>query len=335
MMKRRTLTVLLAVLLMLLAGAAAEETPAVSPELFRGNWELYSISLMGVTLNRSELSYNVVCNIHEDDTAAFALGDSYFVAPVSYEADACLLHEGGEATRLTLDEDGLLCLTMTSDGVKMNLRMQRAAAAVPSAEIAPMVGRWELESAAAMGLNLTGEDTGAVAATIYPDHYGLLELNGELLGLRLQVGNGVVMMLEDGVSSPLSIDAEGRLVIHRQDGADGPVITLTLRRIPTSAEETAATELARFSGVWQVVRTRVMGAEFPVGAETLRLDVADTQATLFTGGAQHAFTAAWSDEGCVLEGESIRCLCAIDADGQLLLQIPVFDITFILARQAD
>lgn len=334
-MMRRTLTTLLAALLMLLAGAAAEEPAADAAALFRGNWELYSISLMGVTLNRSDLSYNVVCNIHEDDTAAFALGESYFVAPVSYEADACLLHEGSEVTRLTLDEEGLLCLTMTSDGVKMNLRMQRAAASGPSAEIAPMVGRWELESAAAMGLHLTEADVGAVAATIYSDHYGLLELNGELLGLWLQAGNGGVMMLEDGVYSPVYIDAADRLVIRRQDGADGTVITLTLRRIPTAAEAAAASELAQFTGVWQAVRTRVLGAELPLGAEALRLEIAGAAATLYTGGVQHTLSATLAEGVCVLEGEDIRCRCTIGADGELLLQIPMFEISFILMRQAD
>lgn len=334
-MNRKTLAALLAALLMLLAGAVAEETATDAAALFRGNWELYSISLMGVTLNRSELSYNVVCNIHEDDTAAFALGESYFVAPVSYEADACLLHEGSEVTRLTLDEEGLLCLTMTSDGVKMYLRMQRAAASGPSAEIAPMVGRWELESAAAMGLHLTEADVGAVTATIYPDHYGLLELNGELLGLWLQVGSDGVTMLEDGVYSPVYIDAAGRLVIRRQDGTDGPVITLTLRRIPAAEEAAATSEMAQFAGVWQAVRTRVMGAEIPLGADALRLDVAGAEATLHTGGVQYALTAAWAEGVCVLEGEDIRCRCTIGVDGQLVLQLPMFDISFILMRQAD
>lgn len=333
-MRKRTLTALLAVLLMLLAGAVAEEAPA-GAESFRGNWELYSISLMGVTLKRSELSYNVVCNIHEDDTAAFALGDSYFVAPVSYEEGACLLHDGSDVTRLTLDEEGLLCLTMTSDGVKMNLRMQRASASEPAAEIAPMVGQWELESATAMGLHLTQEDTGAVSVTIYPDHYGVLQLGGESLGLWLQAENGAVVMLEEGVRSPVHIDAAGRMVISRQESPDGAVITLMLRRIPTAAQAAAATELAQYEGVWQAVRTRVMGAELPLGADALHLEIVGTEATLHTGGAQHAFAAVWSEGACMLEADGIRCLCTIGADGQLLLQIPVFNISFILARQAD
>lgn len=335
-MAKKSVSVLLTCLMIWLAGVGAAQAPEGGPEVFRGNWELYSISLMGVTLNRSELSYNVVCNIHEDDTAAFALGESYFVAPVSYEADACVLHEGSEVTRLTLDEEGMLCLTMTSDGVKMNLRMQRAAASAPAEEIAPMVGQWQLESAEAMGLHLSPEDTGDVSATIYADHYGLLRLGEETLGLLLQAADGTVSILEeDGGRSGVCVDAAGRLVIRRQDGADGAAITLTLRRVPAEDEAVAASRLEQMEGRWLAVRTRVMGAELPLGAEVLQLEISGVAATLSTGGEQYAFTAAWMQDFCVLETEGIRCRCTIGEDGQLLLQIPVFDISFVLTRQTD
>ena len=332
---KKWLSVLAALVLLLLAGTVAAEETLPGPEDFRGNWELYSISLMGVTLNRSDLSYNVVCNIHGDDTATFAMREKYFIAPVSYGEGACLLHEGSEATRLTLDAEGMLCLTMTSDGVKMNLRLQRAAASEPAEEIAPLVGRWELDSATAMGLHLSEADTGTVVATIYHDQYGQLQLGGETLGLRLQVDRGAVVMLAEGVRSPVSLDGEGRMVIRWQDGTEGTAITLTLLRVPTAWEATAAQELARFTGVWQAVRTRVMGAEFPLGADALRLEITGETALLVTGGAEHACTVAWSDGACVLETDGVRCRGVIGDDGQMRLAIPVFDVSFILAPQAD
>ena len=58
-------------------------------------------------------------------------------------------------------------------------------------------------------------------------------------------------------------------------------------------------------------------------------------ALLVTGGAEHACTVAWSDGACVLETDGVRCRGVIGDDGQMRLAIPVFDVSFILAPQAD
>lgn len=338
-MKMKKLLAVLLALLLLCGGVAMAQS--AGREAFVGNWELHSITLMGITLERSELSYDVICNIHEDDTVVVAMGESYFVKRVSYVGNTCVIEDAGDISDLTIDEEGLLCLTLTSDGVAMDMRMQRAAASVPAAEIAPMVGQWELASATIMGMPFGTETLGTVTAAFYPDHYGQLTLDGDVIGAQLFVVNGAVQMDEGNYNSPVYINEEGQLIVDLL-GEDGvSAMVLTMNPIASASASTAASAAApaadgsAFDGRWNGVTMSGMDGSVVVDEGDIWMDISGDQAEVYIDGSSYTFPVTLADGVCTLAVGDGDYTCTINERGQLELRMVVLDTELLVVMEPE
>lgn len=238
---KKLLSLMLALVLCMGCCAAFAETAAARAD-FVGYWELESMSLFGISLDKAELDYTVVVNIHEDDTMLLAMDDTFAVTSVTYADGVCTAAMGEEAPMpLSIDAEGRLNMTMTVEDISMDLKLARSTVPALDAAFAPYIGEWNLDHVSLMGMTLTAEDMGQIDLIAYEDGYGALVMEGEIMAFQLQNAGGVVSMYDtEAMTYPMTINENGQLCFTI--AAEGISMDIVMNRTGAAVEAAPAAE---------------------------------------------------------------------------------------------
>lgn len=226
---KRLLSLMLAALLCVCCGAAFAESAAVKAD-YVGYWELESMSLFGISMDKADLDYNVVVNIHEDDTLLLAMDDTFAVVPVTYADEACTVAMGEEELMLLrIDAEDKLNMTLVVEGISMEMKLVRSKLPALDEAFTPYMGEWKLDHVSLAGRAMTAEDIGRVDLFAYEDGYGALVTEGEYMTFRLQDTGGAVYMYDtDELLFPMKINENDQLCCSI--AAEGLTMDIVLNR---------------------------------------------------------------------------------------------------------
>lgn len=232
--------------LMLLTGGSALADEAETRDAYIGMWELRSLSLLGVELGAEELDYAVFLNIHEDDTCLLEMGESFAVVGVQYTDGVCSMQAPAGDIPLTLDEQGVMHLSITVDGLTMAMQLVRGEAAAASPEIMPYTGLWMMESAEMPGRRLTAGELGEITLSVYDDHSGMIMIPDGIGGCfrLMSVDGGIAMIDTDGLLYPITLENGQLRLTLVADGADIQCVMNRVGEAPVAAEDEQETEPA-------------------------------------------------------------------------------------------
>lgn len=320
---KRWFAAVLAALLLLGCAALAE---AEGREAFVGIWELDSLELNGEHVRAEQLSFGVTVSIRADDTMVFALAEEEFLLEqVSYRQDG----DGWVCTStlaamspMRVDGDGLLYYTLTNDGSVMSVWMRPAQ---PAGD--PVTGLWTIDHAYQDGEYQARTTLRDITMTIEADQYGVLNVNGKRVDVRLFLREGEPVLLRaDGYVYPSRLLEDGMLSFDLVT-TQGSAWTLVMRREEQAGEAAAAPAENPFVGSWNALTSTYGGYEVAlktVGLQRVQLVFTDSRAELVIDGSRISCEVTWQYgadgqiEGCtVRDGSEIGLECTIDGQGRL------------------
>lgn len=344
---KKLLAILVTLLLCLGCCAALAESEV--PAEYLGNWKLESISLFGIELGKEDLDYTVIVNIHEDNTIVFAKDENTFAVTQAVYADGvCCILLGEELMPLPLDENGLMNMTLTQDGLKLDMKLARTSEqpAVP-AQVAPMLGRWEMDHVDMMGLKLTQEDMGEITVDVYADQYGALAMGEDFIGFRLLVAeDGSVSMIDsEQMVYPLAVNEQDQLVMTLK--MEELTMEVVLNRVgeavavETEAVQTApaaAVEAGAFDGFWTTVEITAFGMTFkPADLEMapITLEINGDTAVLTADEEVSACTVRYEANGAYVHDGVEDVFVSLNEKGQLVITMEEDGLSMSLCMEKD
>lgn len=228
---KKLMAILLALVLCLgMCTANAEEK--VDPA-YVGAWDIYSVTLFGFTLMKEDLDWTMNLFIYENGDC-FMLKDELVAGTKLIKSGSTYMMQGdGAPYPLVLDENGHLCMEMTTEDMTMDVVMAKTEMVVsPSEKVRAFAGQWKMKYVDLWGMQFTEEELGEVRMTIYESGCGTLSLDGDLTGFRMAEKDGVVYMMDNEVAYALELTEEGLVTFEME--SEG--ITMKFVMEPITAE---------------------------------------------------------------------------------------------------
>lgn len=191
MMKKLIATLL--ALMMCLGCAASLAQQSHAKEDYIGYWRLEDLSLMGYEVTAEELGRKGFVSFHEDETVIVSLAEGeFFTALASYAGGACTLKLANADSPVIIGDDGRLSFNLVKDDVSMTLTFAREAYPQLPADIAAMVGSWEMTVAKLGSRSIPAAELFDSDCAVYPDGHGIITADGDRMPFRLVMeGNSV------------------------------------------------------------------------------------------------------------------------------------------------
>lgn len=335
---KKWITVLLALLMCAALCAQAEKTP------FTGYWELDSLEFDGSNVGVSELSFGVTLVIREDGTLLFALAEDQFVTELLTAEETSTGWRGrstlSNMSPMYIDIMGRLCFTLNGD---MVVRLNRSE---PPGD--PVVGEWTIDHAYKNGVLQSRDTLRDIGLTVAEDQFGLLNINGKYISVRLFMRDGeLVVLRDDGHVYPATLGEDGQSLSLDVTTTEGSAWTLVLTRSEAAPEAEPESFLAApgenpFQGLWSSVSASLRGKPVRLKvAVTLRIDGENGLLTMDGDTGRCAVTYDYDEEGrivgCTISDNSdMTGRCIIGADGLLVMELDGDDgqVLLTMAQEA-
>lgn len=332
MMKKLIATLL--ALMMCLGCAASLAQQSHAKEDYIGYWRLEDLSLMGYEVTAEELGRKGFVSFHEDETVIVSLAEGeFFTSLASYAGGACTLKLANADSPVIIGDDGRLSFNLVKDDVSMTLTFAREAYPQLPADIAAMVGSWEMTVAKLGSQSIPAAKLFDSDCAVYPDGHGVITADGERMPFRLVMeGNSVSWVDNEGSADPVYMNAAGELCFELT--SDDATIIMVMERkggavtepaAETTTAVTAAASLADFNGTWKGVDLTLMGMPFSLedaGLEDLTLVVADGTASITIGGDSGSGKVTMRDGAMVFSNGEEELVCTL-ADGYMYMSMQV------------